>query len=430
MNILMLATDRLVAARKALVMEHPFFGALALRMHFRPEVFGRTRTMGTDGRSVFFTPQYVESCSHEELVSGIAHEVMHAALQHHTRRGSRGLLMWNRAGDYAINPILAASGFTLPQGVLLNPAFTGMSAEQIYEVLRTEQDQESTNKQQSPTGNSLSVGGGQSQSDDGNTGPNEDPEDNSNTQGENGSGGAPPDATPQAQNESDELADTPGAVFDALDPVPQQAEWQIAVKQARQVAQMMGRLPGGVSVAVDEALKPRVDWRETLRQFLEEPAATDYSWVVPNRRYMASGLILPSLHSHVIPPIGVIVDTSGSTSRLLSTFKAELQAIVDELEPEATVVIMADAHVQRVDRFEQGDPIEFHAEGFGGTDFRPAFDHIAREQLDLSCIVYLTDGDGVYPTTPSEIPTLWVITSSGKQAPWGETLNIDAAYEY
>jgi predicted metal-dependent peptidase len=426
MNILT-TRDRLLAARKTLVLEHPFFGALALRMNFRPEVLGRTRTMGTDGRDVFFTPQYVDSCSHEELVSGIAHEVMHAALQHQTRKGSRGRLMWNRAGDFAINPILADAGFTLRPGVSLNPAFAGMSAERIYEILRTEQDQENTNNQQPRTGDGSFGAGGESQADDENNAPNQNPP---NAEGADQSGDIPPDATPQARNEDDELADTPGAVFDAPDPVPQEAEWQVAVKQAHQVAQMMGRLPGGVSIAVDEVLKPRIDWREMLRRFLEEPAATDYSWMAPSRRYMASGLILPSLHSHVMPPIGVIVDTSASTWRLLSAFKAELQGIVDELEPEATVVIMADARVQRVDRFEQGEPIEFHAKGRGGTDFRPAFDHIAREQLDLSCIVYLTDGDGIYPTAPSEIPTLWVITSPEQQAPWGETLNIDAAYEY
>jgi predicted metal-dependent peptidase len=421
-------TDRLLAARKTLVLEHPFFGALALRMDFRPEVLGRTRTLGTDGRNVFFAPQYVDACSQEELVSGIAHEVMHAALQHHTRRGSRGLRLWNRAGDYAINPILAESGFTLRPGVLLNPAFAGMSAEQIYEILRTQQDQESANHQPEPSKAGSSPGlGGDSEVNAGNPCPNQD---FPNSQRTDGPGATSPDPNAPARNDHDELADTPGAVFDAPDPAPQDAEWQVAVTQARQVAEMMGRLPGEVSVAVDEVLKPRVDWRETLRGFLEEPAATDYSWMAPSRRYMASGLTLPSLHSRIVPPIGVVNDTSASTWRLLSIFKAELQAIVDELEPEATVVIMADAKVQRADRFEQGENIEFHAEGCGGTDFRPAFDYIAREHLDLSCVVYLTDGYGVYPTTPCDIPTLWVITSPDVQAPWGETLNIDAAYEY
>ncbi len=424
------STDRLLAARKSLVMEHPFFGTLALRMNFRLEVSGRTRTLATDGRDIYFTAQYVESCSDEELRSGLAHEVMHAALQHHTRRGSRSPLMWNRAGDYAINPILVDSGFTLQRGVLLNPAFAGMSAEQIYEILRTEQERSARNQQHALNNDNSADGAGKPKCSDGSSGQEQDHPGTSDNLQSDECGDTSRADTSRAQNEHDELADTPGAVFDAPDPIAQQAQWQVAVKQARQVAHMMGRLPGGLSGAVEEVLKPRVDWREALRRFLEEPAANDYSWMVPSRRYRASGLILPSLHSHVMAPVCVVNDTSSSTRRLLPIFKAALQAIVDELEPEATIVIMADAQVQRVDRFEQGESIEFHAKGFGGTDFRPAFDHIAREQLDVSCVVYFTDGYGVYPTTPCDVPTLWVITSPDQQAPWGEMLYIDPAYEY
>jgi predicted metal-dependent peptidase len=122
----------------------------------------------------------------------------------------------------------------------------------------------------------------------------------------------------------------------------------------------------------------------------------------------------------------VAVDTSASTSSVLPIFKAELQSIVDECQPEATLVMMADAAVQRVDRFERDDPIEFNVEGLGGTDFRPVFEHVEREQLNPACLIYLTDGDGCYPDEPSDYPTLWAITTPNRQAPWGETVNIDS----
>jgi len=147
---------------------------------------------------------------------------------------------------------------------------------------------------------------------------------------------------------------------------------------------------------------------------------------MPNRRYIAGGIYLPELRSESMPVIVVAVDTSASTSSVLPIFKAELQSIVDECRPEATIVIMADAAVQRVDRFERGDPIEFNVEGLGGTDFRPVFEHVDREQVNPACLVYLTDGDGCYPDEPSDYPTLWAITSPNRQAPWGETVTIDA----
>ena len=135
MNTVNTIKRRLVAARAILVLDHPFFGALSLRMNIEEETRGRTRTMATDGRSLFYDKDYVRECSDQELVGLFAHEVMHPAMQHHTRRGNRDPELWNEAADYAINPILAEAGFVLPGTPLLNPQFSGMTAEQIYAVL-------------------------------------------------------------------------------------------------------------------------------------------------------------------------------------------------------------------------------------------------------------------------------------------------------
>src|SRR3984957_16082170 len=109
--------QRLSAARATLVLDHPFFGALALRMKIEEETKGRTRTMATDGRSFFYHKDYVKGCSDLELVGLLAHEVMHPAMQHHTRRGHRDPGLWNDAADYAINAILTEAGFALPGNV-------------------------------------------------------------------------------------------------------------------------------------------------------------------------------------------------------------------------------------------------------------------------------------------------------------------------
>src|ERR1700757_4250599 len=104
--------DPLPASRTRLVLNHPFFGALALRIKFTEETLGRTRTMCTDGRETFYHKPYLSSLSDEDLDFWVAHATLHAAFQHHTRRGKRDFIRWNHAGDYAINPILVAAGFT------------------------------------------------------------------------------------------------------------------------------------------------------------------------------------------------------------------------------------------------------------------------------------------------------------------------------
>lgn len=408
MNTIHDVRGRLSAARAALVLDHPFFGALALRMTIEEETQGRTRTMATDGRSVFYDIAFVNRCSDPELIALLAHEVMHPAMQHHTRRGDRDSSLWNDAADHAINPMLTESGFTLPGGMLNDPEFRGMTAEQIYDALNrphgggdeNEENQDDDRPADAGQENGEGDGNGDSDGDD----------DNNDDVGDDA---------------GNDVAHKVGAVFDAQDPAQQEAEWQVAVRQATQAAQMMGQLPAGIAQAVEQAARPRIDWKALLRRFVQQFASADYSWRMPNRRYIAGGIYLPELRSESMPVIVVAVDTSASTSSVLPNFKAELQSIVDECQPEATLVVMADAAVQRVDRFERGDPLEFNVEGLGGTDFRPVFEHVDREQFNPACLIYLTDGDGCYPDEPADYPTLWAITTSHRQAPWGETVNID-----
>jgi len=42
--------------------------------------------MATDGVCLFYNPEFVAKLTPPELLGCLAHEVMHPALQHHTRR--------------------------------------------------------------------------------------------------------------------------------------------------------------------------------------------------------------------------------------------------------------------------------------------------------------------------------------------------------
>lgn len=378
---------RLSAARTALVLDHPFFGALALRLKITEAPPSITKTMATDGRSLFYSPAFVDQCSDDELLGLFAHEVSHPAMQHHTRMGPRDLKRWNRAADYAVNPLLVDAGFTLPEGGLLDDQFRGLSAEQIYERLPHDEGDDGD-------GNEQGQGSGS-----------DDPSD--------GSGDQP-----------GPVADVPGAVLPAPDMVQDAADWQVAVTQAANAAKMMGRLPGGMQRAVAEMTRAKADWRAILRRFVQQTAACDYSWKAPNRRYMQHGIYLPELRSESMPPFVIGNDTSGSISDAIQgAFTGEMNAIAEECQPESITVIHADADVAGVETFEKGDPIVLHPAGGGGTDFRPLFEHVEREGLQPACIIYLTDGYGTFPES-SEIPTLWVMTTD-VVAPFGETVRIE-----
>jgi predicted metal-dependent peptidase len=123
---------RIQKARTTLLLDHPFFGSLLFRLKGREN--RSIPTMATDGVSLYYNPEFVDTLNSATLAGVLAHEVMHPALQHHVRRSGRDPRRWNEACDYAINPLLLDAGLSLPDGVLVDHRFRGMSAEQIYNL--------------------------------------------------------------------------------------------------------------------------------------------------------------------------------------------------------------------------------------------------------------------------------------------------------
>ena len=72
-----------------------------------------------------------------ELRFVLAHEYLHAGLQHHLRRQGRDHYLWNVACDYVINGWLVEMqvGEMPGRGLLFDPELKGQSAEQIYDTI-------------------------------------------------------------------------------------------------------------------------------------------------------------------------------------------------------------------------------------------------------------------------------------------------------
>lgn len=75
--------------------------------------------------------------SEEEWRFVLAHEYLHAGLQHHNRCNGRNFYLWNVACDFVINGWLQELqiGSMPADGLLYDPLLTGMSAESIYDTL-------------------------------------------------------------------------------------------------------------------------------------------------------------------------------------------------------------------------------------------------------------------------------------------------------
>ncbi len=118
----------------------------------------------------------------------------------------------------------------------------------------------------------------------------------------------------------------------------------------------------------------------------------DYTWSRPNRRFIDSGLYLPSIHSDGIHSIAVFIDTSGSLRPdTLAMFWSAIRDLASEVRPETVIVLQIDTAVR--DSLEHNGPdlpAGILLKGRGGTDFRPGFEWLAERGINPSVCVYLT----------------------------------------
>uniref|UniRef100_UPI001FE9795E DUF2201 family putative metallopeptidase n=1 Tax=Mesorhizobium silamurunense TaxID=499528 RepID=UPI001FE9795E len=156
------AEKRIVRARSILLQTAPFYGALALYLKLQeaPEL---TDTAATDGAHFFYNAPWILSLSEPELLFVVAHEVSHLSHGHHARLGRRDLSDFNRAADYAMNAgLIAAKIGKMPQGMLFDPQYDGMGAEEIYSILQRKARK--AKEQQSQSGQAGGAGAGAGQS--------------------------------------------------------------------------------------------------------------------------------------------------------------------------------------------------------------------------------------------------------------------------
>jgi predicted metal-dependent peptidase len=412
---------KLTRARVQLLLTQPFFAALCLRLKLIP---APVPTMATDGKAIYYSERFVDSLTPDELKGVLAHEVLHCALAHHCRRGTRKKRLWNVAADYAINPIVLKNGLALPTDALLKDEYDGLCAEEIYSRLL----------QESPGGNS---GNTSSPQPSGNGG--------SGFSNQPGCTGGPATGQQPASNtgeaDDDDLNQPReggfGEVLDATDDDDKPAgegertrqanEWAIAAEQAMRVAKAQGHGAVDVERPIKDSRESTQNWRAILREFVAATAPADYRWSPPNRRFISLGLYLPSLHREGVGRIVIAVDTSGSIGdKELAQFAGEISSISDRAQPERIHVVYCDERVHGSQEFGPGEPVTLEPRGGGGTDFRPVFEWVENNGIDPVCLIYLTDlACRDYPASAPTYPVLWV-TDSRRIAPFGETVKIIA----
>lgn len=374
--------DRLISGSLLRIrMRAPFFAALAL--FARVEASEEVPAAATDGRSVFVNPAHLRNLPAARQDELLLHQVLHAALLHVSRRGTRDPALWNVACDIVVNGLIAeVEGLVLPPEALRDERREKLSVEEVYELLQRDPHP--------PAPAQLDL------LDLPRTGASE-------------AGGA----------ESDSMASGRRAALEA--------HWRDAHQHANiialQVAQ--GRLPAGLERELGMLSPSRLDWQAHLWRYIAQ-TPTDFAGF--DRRLIHRGLYLEALDSESVRAF-VCVDTSGSVDeRQIRALVAEVQGILRAYPHVVCELFYADAGIY--------GPYELTAYGEipppvggGGTDFRPFFEAV-RERDDghqQAVCIYLTDGYGDFPAAPPELPVLWVVTAGGRALdsfPFGEVVRL------
>ena len=397
--------NKLIQARVRMLMRHPFFGQLALRLKL-VEASDWCPTAAVDGRNFYYNTDFINKLDSDEIVFLVGHELGHCMFEHFLRREDRNPQLWNMAGDYVINWILKREriGTVINKvKILLDPKYADWASEDVYDDLlqnnAAPQETLDVHLDLSGEGDSKADGDGEGKDGKGNTGK-----------------GKPLPLSPEERKKlQDELKE--------------------AMIQAAQGAGA-GNVPGEIQRIINQLTEPKMNWRELIRASIESNIKNDFTFQRPNRKGWHTGAILPGMDRDQEIDIALAIDTSGSIdNQMLTDFVSEVAGIMEQFGEYRIRIWQFDTGVYGYDEFTHDDGRdirEYEITGGGGTDFMVNWTHMEENAIEPHQFIMFTDG---MPWNswgdPDYCDTLFLIHTRGYggreiEAPFGTTIQYEA----
>jgi len=362
------AIERLVVARIGMLIRNPFFGNLITRMKLI-NAHEWCPTAATDGRNLFFNPEFIKKLDTKELEFLLGHEVLHMIYDHIARIGSRDRNLSNIAQDYVVNADLIEYKVgrkitTVP--CLYDKKYAGWTWEAVYDDLYENAEKIDINQlidqildQHLADQNSDSKGSG-----------NGDGQDQQNGQGKK------PQLT---DSELEEL----------------RKEVRQSILEAAQSVGP-GNMPAGIQRLVNSLTDFKMNWREMLQQKIQSVFKSDFSWLRPNRRSSHFDAVLPGMKPGEMVDVCVAIDVSGSISeKQAKDLLSEVSGIIQSFDEYRVHVMTFDTEVYNPQVFTS-DGIEtieeYEVMGGGGTDFSCVWKYLQENDIVPKQLIMFTDG--------------------------------------
>lgn len=294
----------------------------------------------------------------EEWKFVLAHEYLHAGLQHHARRQGRNFELWNAACDFVINSWLREMriGQMPTRGLLYDESLKGLSAEEIYDELIKNIKQNSKLE------------------------------------------------TFRGYGKGDIIADGYGG--DLNSPTTLDEYCKNALRSGLEYHESTGRglIPAGLIEEIKALSMPPIPWDVQLAEWFDiyfAPLEKRRSYARPSRRQSSTPDIpRPSLLPADIPEhsrtYGVIIDTSGSMSpQMIGLALGAAASYSVAKEVPLVRVVFCDADAYDIGYVTPEDIAgRVRVEGRGGTVLQPAVDLLenAKDFPKNAPVLIVTDG--------------------------------------
>jgi predicted metal-dependent peptidase len=399
--------DKLVTARIALLLKHPFFGNLATRLKI-VNADDWCPTAGTDGRYFYYNTKFIDSLNPKETEFLFGHEVLHNVFEHMMLRiGNRDPQIWNIAADYTVNQILKDYDIgEMPTGKkgenkgFQDDKYKDWTAERVYDDIY-KQAKKNGKEFMDKMGKLLddhSVWDGEGQ-----------PNESKKGKGQKGKNGKPSYSKEELKKIKDEMK-----------------EAMISAAQSTGA----GNLPGSIQKMIKDLTEPKMDWREILQQQIMSTLKSDYTFMKPSRKAWHTSAILPGQNNDEMIDICLSLDASGSISNeQCREFLTEVKNIMDQYKDFRIHLWSFDTAVFNPKVFTPDNAdelLDYKLGSGGGTEFECNWDYMKEQGIEPKKFVMFTDG-WPFETWGDEhyCDTIFLINNPYErniEAPWGLTV--------
>lgn len=372
--------------KRKMFVKYPFFGSVVANVSYKEDT--TIKTAETDGKTIYYNPNFLNSLNVSEQTFVFVHEVCHIAFNHILRSEGKDEYTWNIATDGVINQFLKRDGLEMVEGGVDIKDAINYDAEELYEKLIKDKEQEQKKEQAGHDSHNMWKDAIKKFK-----------EETSLTEQEK--------QIKEKQEQTKKMGEKDSFKENLAE---KKRKFEKLKREILKEVSQRGKTSNSVIRTINDIgkSKPIVDWRYILKETITYNA----DWSYKNAE-IEDGVISANLEEQPHSETEILLDTSGSISDfLLRGFLRECKNI---LHTSRLKVGCFDTKFYGFHEIRTEQDIEnMQFEGGGGTDFCIAVNSFTKRVENK---IIFTDGHAQMPDTP--IDAIWIVFGFEKIRPKG-----------